>query len=56
MNVQSRQLFYVVVFAMGLVLIVGGIAAGKNGASIVGLIAAAVSYQHWRSRSIHAGE
>ena len=56
MNIQSRQLVYVVVFAMGLVLMVGGIAAEKSGASIVGLIVAAVSYQHWRSRSVHAGE
>ncbi len=56
MNVQSRQLLYIVVFAMGLVLIVGGIAAGKNGASIVGLIVAGVSYQHWRSHTAYAGE
>jgi len=54
-NVQSRQLLFVIVFAMGLVLMVGGIAAEKSAALIVGLIVAAVSYQHWRSRTAHAG-
>jgi len=56
MNLQSRQFLFIVVFAMGLVLMVGGIAVEKSGASVVGLIVTAVSYQHWRSRSVHAGE
>jgi hypothetical protein len=56
MNVQSRQLLYIVVFAMGLVLMVGGIASGKSGAWIIGLIVAAVNYQQWRSRTVHAEE
>jgi hypothetical protein len=56
MDIQSRQLLHMVIFAIGLVLMVGGIAAGKSGAWIVGLIVAAVSYQQWRSRSAHTGE
>jgi hypothetical protein len=56
MNMQSRQLLYIATFAMGLVLMVGGITTGKTGAMVVGLIVAAVSYQHWRSRSVHAEE
>ena len=52
MNAPSRQFLYILLSVMGLVLIVGGVAAGKPGAYIVGLIVAAVNFQWWqRSRS-----
>ena len=52
MSVPSRQFVYILFFAMGVVLMVGGIATGKPGAWIVGLIVAAVNFQWWqRSRS-----
>ena len=52
MNAPSRQFLYILLFVIGLVLIVGGVAAGKPGAWIVGLIVAAVNFQLWqRSRS-----
>jgi len=42
---------------IGLVLMVGGIAVGKPGASIVGLIVAAVNIQQWlRLRSSQAAQ
>ena len=52
MNLPSQQSLHILLFVMGLVLIVGGVAAGKPGASIGGLIVAAVNFQLWqRSRS-----
>lgn len=56
MNIQSRQLLFIFVFSMGLVLMVGGMATGKSGAWIIGLIVAAVSYQQRRSRTARAEE
>ena len=52
MNAQSWQFLYILLFVMGLILIVGGVAAGKPGAYIIGLIVAAVNFQWWQgSRS-----
>jgi hypothetical protein len=52
MNTPSWQYLHILIFALGLVLLVGGIAAGKPGAWIIGLVVAAVNLQLWqRSRS-----
>jgi hypothetical protein len=57
MDTPTRQLLHIVLFLIGLVLMVGGIAVGKPGASIVGLIVAAVNIQQWlRLRSGTAAE
>ena len=48
MNVSIRLLVHGLIFIMGLVLIVGGIVTGTNGAWIVGLIVAAVNFRHWQ--------
>ena len=52
MSVPTRQFVYILFFVMGVVLMVGGIAAGKPGAWVVGLIVGAANFQLWqRSRS-----
>jgi hypothetical protein len=57
MDTSTRQLLHGLLFVIGLVLIAGGIAAGKPGASIVGLIVAAVNIQQWlRRRSSQAAQ
>jgi len=47
-NKQARFYVHVILFIIGLVLIVGGVAIKKYGASIVGLIVAAVNYWQWQ--------
>jgi hypothetical protein len=47
MDISTRQSLHILLFVIGLVLIVGGIATGKPGASIVGLIVAAVNIRQW---------
>ena len=47
MNPSLRTLLHVVVLLMGIALMVGGIVTGKHGATVVGLICAAVSVQQW---------
>ena len=47
MNVPSQKILNILLFVTGLVLIVGGVAAGKPGAWIIGLIVAAVNAQQW---------
>jgi hypothetical protein len=55
MDISTRQSLHILLFVIGLVLIVGGITAGKPGAAIVGLIVAAVNLQQWeRQRSSQA--
>jgi hypothetical protein len=55
MDTSTRQLLLVLLVILGLVLMVGGIVAGKPGASIIGLILAAVNIQQWlRLRSTQA--
>ncbi|MCU0485955.1 MAG: hypothetical protein MUC85_07555 [Anaerolineales bacterium] len=57
MDTPTRQLLHIVLFLIGLVLMVGGIAVGKPGASIIGLIVAAVNIQQWlRQRASQAAE
>ena len=48
MNKQARSYVHVILFIVGLVLIVGGVATKKYSASIVGLIVAAVNYWRWQ--------
>ena len=48
MSVPFRQFVHILLFIMGVVLMVGGIAAGKPGAWIIGLIVAAVNFQLWQ--------
>ncbi len=42
-----RLLFHVVLLAIGLVLMIGGIMTGKHGATVVGLCVSAVNIQQW---------
>ena len=48
MNRQTRLYAHVILFIVGIVLMVGGVATKKYGASIVGLIVAAVNYWQWQ--------
>jgi hypothetical protein len=47
MSVQMRTLVHTLVFLLGLGLMVGGIVAGKPGATVIGLIVAAVTLQQY---------
>lgn len=47
MNNLFYTLTLAVVFFLALGLMVGGIVADKHGATVIGLIVAAVSYQQW---------
>jgi Mg2+/citrate symporter len=44
---QARLYAHVILFIVGIVLMVGGIVTKKYGASIGGLIVAAVNYWQW---------
>jgi len=46
-NINTRQLIHGLILVVGLVLMIGGIITGKNGATVVGLIVAAVNVQQW---------
>jgi hypothetical protein len=57
MNPKTRQILHLLLLFIGLVLMVGGIAVEKPGASIIGLIVAAVNIQQWlRQRASQAAE
>jgi len=45
MKNTTRNILHLIIFIIGLVLMIGGIITGKHGASIVGLIVAAVNVQ-----------
>jgi hypothetical protein len=45
MDASGSSIVSVLVFALGLALLVGGIITGKHGAVVIGLIVAAVSVQ-----------
>jgi hypothetical protein len=47
MNVQTRHFVHGMVFALGLALMVMGIATGTNGAVVVGLCGAVASLGAW---------
>ena len=49
MNASMRQFAHGLLFFVGLMLVFGGILKGFYGASIVGLIVAAVNLGHWRN-------
>ncbi len=46
-NIKTRQLIHVLLFVIGLILMIGGIITGKHGATVGGLIIAAVNAQQW---------
>jgi uncharacterized membrane protein YidH (DUF202 family) len=46
-NRQSRLYVHIILFIIGIVLIVGGVATKKYGAWVVGLIVSAVNYWQW---------
>jgi len=47
-NKRAWQYIHGIVFVIGLVLIVGGVATRTYGAWIIGLIVAAVNLGHWQ--------
>ena len=47
MNPLIRSILYVVVLLIGIFLLVEGIVTEKHGATVIGLICAAVSTQQW---------
>lgn len=46
-NKLTRQIVHILLVLIGLGLMVGGIITGKHGATVIGLIVAAVSIQQW---------
>ena len=46
-KIKARQLIHGLILVVGLVLMIGGIITGKHGATVVGLIVAAVNVQQW---------
>ena len=46
-NKLTRQVVHTIVLVSGLGLMIGGIMTGKHGATVIGLIVAAVSVQQW---------
>lgn len=46
-NKLTRQIVHILLVVVGLALMIGGIMTGKHGATIIGLIVAAVSVQQW---------
>lgn len=58
MDRQTRLYAHVILFVVGIALMIGGVVTRKHGASIVGLIVAAVNYWQWsaRRRQASAGD
>jgi hypothetical protein len=50
MNPLVRNIIHWILVAIGIVLIVGGTATGKHGATVVGLLVAAVNIQQILSK------
>ena len=46
-NIKTRQFIHVLILVCGLILMIGGIITGKHGATVGGLIVAAVNVQQW---------
>ena len=46
-RIKTRQLIHGLISVVGLVLMIGGILTGKHGATVGGLIVAAVNVQQW---------
>jgi hypothetical protein len=51
MDIPTCKFIHGLLFILGLVLTVGGIATGTNGALSIGLIVAAVNFQQWQKWS-----
>lgn len=51
MNISWRTLTHIFVAVVGIVLMVGGILTEKYGATVVGLVVAAVAIQQWLKRT-----
>jgi hypothetical protein len=49
MNIKQHKLLSLLVICLGIILIVGGIITEKYGATVVGMIVAAVAAQQWLS-------
>ena len=47
----TSQIIHIFLLVIGLVLMFGGILIGKHGATVIGLIVAAVSVQQWIQRN-----
>lgn len=45
MKTRTKKIIHIILIIMGMILMIGGIVTGKHGASIVGLIVAAVNIQ-----------
>jgi hypothetical protein len=46
-SIKTRHFIHGLILACGLILMIGGIVTGKHGATVVGLIVAAVNVQQW---------
>lgn len=46
-NKLTRQVIHALLVVFGLALMVAGIITGKHGATVVGLIVAAINFQQW---------
>jgi len=46
-RIKTRQIIHGLILVVGLVLMIGGIITGKHGATVLGLIVAAVNVQQW---------
>lgn len=51
-----RQVLHPVLLAIGIVLIIGGIITGKHGATVIGIIVAAINVQLWIALYRHNSE
>ncbi len=47
MELKTRRWIHGLLFVIGLVMMVGGTATRKHGATIIGLIVAAINLQQW---------
>ena len=46
-NIKTRQFIHGLILVCGLILMIGGIITGKHGATVGGLIVAAVNVRQW---------
>jgi hypothetical protein len=46
-NKLTRQIVHIILLVGGIGLVIGGIMTGKHGATVIGLIVAAVNVQQW---------
>lgn len=46
-NKLTKQIVHSAILLIGIALMVGGIITGKHGATVIGLIVAAVNVQQW---------